>query len=43
MNNKGYEIMDFLFLKKLRCCVGGGDQNKNLVLSNELIKDELPP
>ena len=30
--------MDFLW-----CCVGGGDQNKNLVLSNELIKVELPP
>ena len=31
------------FLKKLWCCVGGRDQNKNLVLSNELIKVELPP
>ena len=34
--------MDFKFLKKLWCCVGGRDQNKNLVLSNELIKVELP-
>ena len=30
------------FLKKLWCCVGGRDKNKNLVLSNELIKVELP-
>ena len=29
-------------LKKLWCCVGGGDQNKSLVLSNELINVELP-
>ena len=37
--------MDFLFLKKLWCCVGGRDENKNwvYVLSNELIKVELPP
>ena len=33
----------FYFLKKLWCCVGGGDQNKSLVLSNELINVELPP
>ena len=32
-----------LDLKKLWCCVGGGDQDKSLVLSNELINVELPP
>ena len=31
------------FLKKLWCCVGGRDENNNLVLSNELTKVELPP
>ena len=36
-------LLDFWFLKKLGCCVGGRDQNKNLVLSNELINVELPP
>ena len=36
-------MLDFSFLKKLWCCVRGRDQNKNLVLSNELIKVELPP
>ena len=35
--------MDFYFLKKLWCFVGGKDENKNLALSNELIKVELPP
>ena len=34
--------MNFLFLEKLWCCVGGRDKKK-LALSNELIKDELPP
>ena len=34
--------LNFYFLKKLWCCVGGRDQNKNLVLSDELIKVELP-
>ena len=34
----------FLVLKKkLWCCVGGRDENKNLVLSNKLMKVELPP
>ena len=36
-------FIGFEFLKKLWCCVGGIDQTKNLVLSNELIKAELPP
>ena len=35
---KALTTMNFQFLKKLWCCVGGRDQNKNLVLSNELIK-----
>ena len=43
INFSGTTGMNFLFLKKLWCCVGGRDQNKNLVLSNELIKVELPP
>ena len=37
------ELVDFWFLKKLWCCVGERDENKNLVLSNELITVELPP
>ena len=37
------EKKEILLLKKLWCCVGGRDENKNLVLSNELIKVELPP
>ena len=28
-------VMNFQFLEKLWCCVGGRDQNKNLVLSND--------
>ena len=40
---QAFENLNFYFLKKLWCCVGGRDQNKNLVLSNELIKVELPP
>ena len=35
--------MAIQFLKKLWYCDGGRDQNKSLVLSNELIKVELPP
>ena len=35
--------IDFQFLKKLWCSIGGRDENKNLVLSNKLIKVELPP
>ena len=31
------------FLKKLWCCVGGRVKRENLVLSNGLIKFELPP
>ena len=34
---------EFLVSKETVCCVGGRDQNKNLVLSNESIKVELPP
>ena len=41
--NDTIENLDFQFLKKLWCCVGGRDENKNLVLSNELIKVEIPP
>ena len=33
-------VNEFLVLKKLWCCVCGRDENKNLVLSNELIKVE---
>ena len=34
-------LMDFSSLKKLWCCVSGRKKNKNLVLSNELIKVEI--
>ena len=38
---KTIEKINFQFLKKLWCCVGGRDQNKFLVLSNELIKPKI--
>ena len=37
-----FPFANFQFLKKLWCCVGGGVKHENLVLSNELIKVELP-